>query len=329
MRTPAMTPLAAVTLTATLAATLTATSIAALGGTPAAAATLSGLPSAAASPAPDCQRMSHYATRCRQTATSPGTDGGVTVEGASSASSGGRMCRHQGRPIPCSRDGGWWNSRYGCYLRPAPVTGEGMQFRGNQPGGATPGEDGAFFACVTPDGRAYTVFAPVGDPAVAVDPETVARIAVEQLDLLAIDIGITPEPGPDSVGLVGLPVWMWAADPRPQTWGPITSTAAVGAVSVTATARVTRVDWDMADGTTVTCDQGTPYTPQHGDSESPDCGHRYTRTSAERPGQVYPVTATSQWEVTWTGSGASGTIPVTTTAVADLRIGEMQVLITQ
>ena len=67
-------------------------------------------------------------------------------------------------------------------------------------------------------------------------------------ELEAISVGITPPPGPDSTTLVGLPTWMWVADPGPQTWGPITRTASSGSVTVTATGRSRRWcgTWVMA-----------------------------------------------------------------------------------
>jgi hypothetical protein len=44
---------------------------------------------------------------------------------------------------------------------------------------------------------------------------------------------------------------------------------------------------------------GTPYRASAGAATSPDCGHRYTRTSADRPGARYTVTATTIWTITW------------------------------
>jgi len=147
------------------------------------------------------------------------------------------------------------------------------------------------------------------------------------MDLRAIDIGIVPEPGPTSVGLVGLPVWMWT-EQTANTWGPLTRTATAGGISITAAATVQRVDWDMGDGTTVTCTTpGTPYEDHHGDQMSPDCGYKYTQTSVGLPGNAYNITATSHWNVEWSGGGASGQITVELTAETQIRVGELQVLV--
>ncbi|MFD8416905.1 hypothetical protein ACFV2Q_35090 [Streptomyces sp. NPDC059650] len=100
-------------------------------------------------------------------------------------------------------------------------------------------------------------------------------------------------------------------------------TAAAGGLSVTVTAKVLRIDWAMGDGNTVTCTKpGTPYTESAGKSDSPDCGHRYTRVGN------YTITATSTWAVEWVANtGETGTIPNTTrTSTTTARIGELQVV---
>ncbi|MGW1993820.1 hypothetical protein [Embleya sp. NPDC001921] len=111
-------------------------------------------------------------------------------------------------------------------------------------------------------------------------------------------------------------------DATPAAWGPATATAAVPGLSVTATARVDHITWTMGDGAVVTCaTPGTPYAPARGAQSSPDCGHTYVR-----PG-IHTVTATTHWTITWTGGGQTGTLAATrTTAVGDIRAGEMQAL---
>jgi hypothetical protein len=149
------------------------------------------------------------------------------------------------------------------------------------------------------------------------------------MNLQAIQIGIAPEPGPDSVGIVGMPVWMWAVEPGPSTYGPITRTASAGGVTVTATARVEEITWSMGDGTQVVCHSpGTPYQEAYGAKPSPDCGHTYTRTSSREPDEKYTVTATSDWVVTWTGAGQSGVIRLDgLQRSVEITVGEVQVLV--
>ncbi len=149
------------------------------------------------------------------------------------------------------------------------------------------------------------------------------------MGLKAIAIGIVPEPKPGSIGLVGMPAWMWVAQPAPNTWGPITRGASAGGVTVTATAKVHDVVWSMGDGSVVTCTSpGTPYQDSYGKRDSPDCGHTYTRTSRGKSGDAYPISATSHWLITWAGGGQTGTINLDFTAGTQIKVGEMQVLVT-
>jgi hypothetical protein len=134
-----------------------------------------------------------------------------------------------------------------------------------------------------------------------------------------------------SMGLVGLPVWMWVEDPDADTYGPASINLAAGAVTVSLTAAVERVEWDMGDGTVVTCTSpGTPYDPSRGAQPSPDCGHVYTTTSAGQSGDAFTVTATSYWVASWSSNtGAAGTIDLQQTATEQVRIGESQVIVTR
>ncbi|MDU1203731.1 MAG: hypothetical protein E7A06_12395 [Clostridiales bacterium] len=165
-------------------------------------------------------------------------------------------------------------------------------------------------------------------PAPQVNPETLAQEAVSDMGLQAPEISSTPN-NPNTLGAVGLPVWYWVENPGPTTTGPNTTTAAVGSVSVTATAKFKGLTIDTGDGNTITCSgPGTPY-PGTGIEESPDCGHIYTEMSDDQPGQVYTVNTTAKWEVTWTSNtGASGTIPVNLTTSKEIRIGSYQTVVT-
>ncbi|MGI5190007.1 hypothetical protein ACQEVI_17840 [Promicromonospora sp. CA-289599] len=142
------------------------------------------------------------------------------------------------------------------------------------------------------------------------------------MSLSAIEIGIVPENEPGRVGLVGMPVWLWVEDPGESTTGPITRSASAGGYTMTATARLDRIVWDMGDGTTVTCvSPGTPYEDRFGVADSPDCGHRY-----QKQGDPYTVTATSFWTVQWEGVGQTGTIPLDFTRSTQIVVGEAQVI---
>jgi hypothetical protein len=150
------------------------------------------------------------------------------------------------------------------------------------------------------------------------------------MDLRAVDMQIAPTPlsaDADSMGLVGLPVWLWT-EPTAATWGPITASASDGPVSVTVTARVDRVEWKMGDGTVIACEApGTPFNSDAHSVEdrSPDCGHVYQRVSRD-PSGAYTLTATSYWVAEWSSGAETGTIPFDFTTTEEIRIGELQVL---
>lgn len=156
-------------------------------------------------------------------------------------------------------------------------------------------------------------------------PQELAQRAVDSMTLLGPDIRTSV--GVDGHALVGVPVWLWTPAGA-QTWGPTSATASVPGLSVTATARARSIRWELGDGTTVTCDgPGTPFDPQGGRVESPDCGHVYERSSARSEGAVYPLTATTTWDVTWAGGGDSGALVLTRTSSATLSVAELEVLV--
>ncbi|MGL5823284.1 MAG: hypothetical protein ACRCYU_00240, partial [Nocardioides sp.] len=162
-------------------------------------------------------------------------------------------------PVPCSTNDGYWSNGYNCYispLDPQPPPGD-PSWQGHEPG------DGAVYSCYQPQtGILIWVWSldPPPNSGVGPTPGEVAQLAIARMGLRAIDIGITPKPGEDSIGIVGMPVWLWAANPNTHTVGPITESASAGGITVTATARLHRITWDLGDGTTVTCaTAGTPY----------------------------------------------------------------------
>ena len=230
-----------------------------------------------------------------------------------------------GRTTPCS-DPFWgtWSNALQCYLKrddPQPPASDSV-WEGNYPRGAV-------YFCYSGSTTDQSMWLPQG-PEVQMSPEQAARIVVRRMDLRAASIGIVPEDKPGSIGAVGAPVYMWT-DRGPATFGPQVLTGSAGGVTITATAKVDRIVWDMGDGASVTCrTPGTPYQDRYGFSMSPDCGHRYSRTSAGKPGNAYPVTATSFWLIDWTGpGGSSGQIPLTLSSSTAIQVGELQALVTR
>jgi hypothetical protein len=162
-----------------------------------------------------------------------------------------------------------------------------------------------------------------GEEPPAVDPEAVAAIAASKMKLLGPDIV-----SPRAVGryTVGVPMWMWV-NQTPTSYGPQTTSATAGAVTVTATARVSSITWNMGDGSTVTCNgPGTPYRASEGMAQSPTCGHVYAKTSAGAQSDKFSVTATSTWTVDWQGGGEAGQFSETRQSDVQVAIGELQVV---
>lgn len=147
------------------------------------------------------------------------------------------------------------------------------------------------------------------------NPAQIARSLLARIQLKPIEIGLVPR-GANAMTVVGMPVWLWVNDPTATTWGPAT----ISAGGVTLTARVQSVIWDLGDGTTLTCGQGTEWTRGMGAAQSPTCGHTYDEQG------TYTIRARSHWVATWSGYGQSGTIPVTLSASRQLDVGEIQVI---
>jgi hypothetical protein len=266
----------------------------------------------------------------------PGSPGG-SADGADPApddsrTPGERTCTYLDHEIDCTSDQGVWSESRQCFVQRMPGTvSEDSPFQGHTDGAvfrcATPGSAGGGMLGVGP-GSSYLFWAPSSGPGtpVLVDPVTLAEEAVERMALAAPRIGMTPLRA-DAPLLVGMDAWLWVDNAGPRGFGPIERTATAGATSVTARAEVTRVDWDLGDGTHLTCrGPGTPWTPERGTGRSPTCGHRYTRASTTQPDATFTVRATTHWVVHWTGAGQSGRITFSLTGVRAVEVTELQVL---
>lgn len=193
----------------------------------------------------------------------------------------------------------------------------------------TPGQSGTWYVwkCTTP-GLANAFYRPpvwIPNPpqpgAAGPSPAELAQMARQQLRLIAPRIAVNPA----GEQLVNLPTWLWLSG----GWAPISATASVPGVSVTAVAAPTSVDWSMGDGSVVPCPgSGTPFVPGTDTrASSPDCGYTYRTSSASQPNQAFAVTATVHWRVSWSGAGQTGVFPdLTTSATAALRVAESQAL---
>ncbi|MFB7419778.1 ATP/GTP-binding protein [Streptomyces sp. NPDC056210] len=226
--------------------------------------------------------------------------------------------------VPCTLDGlGTWSNAHNCYFKAADP----------QPAASDPAreghaaDDGAVYNAYCPNNpnmQSMWFAQPPNGAAAAVDPKVLALQAVKKMTLLGPDIGIAPKPG--GKGVVGMPVWMWAND-APNAWGPVVASASAGAVTVTATAKVSKVAWSMGDGSKVVCNgRGTAYKAAFGKKVSPDCGYRYDQPSTAAPSGKYHVTATATWTIDWQGGGQSGQLTEVRANAVDITIAEVQVL---
>ncbi|MFB7293803.1 ATP/GTP-binding protein [Actinacidiphila glaucinigra] len=219
--------------------------------------------------------------------------------------------------VPCYlKDLGWWGRD--CYFKvmePQPPVGD-PAWQGHRPG------DGAVYDAYCPDEGPPVQWRAVPPPGMdgGVDPAQLAAEVVKRLPIDGPDIRIVPKPG--KTGVVGMSVWLWNRI-SPRTWGPAVESVSAGGITVTATADVSQIVWDMGDGGTVTCSAGTPYKASYGTKESPDCGYRYTTTANSGEGDVFWVTATATWDVHWAGGGQRGDLTTTRSSQVQL-VGQAQ-----
>ncbi len=237
-------------------------------------------------------------------------------------------------------------------------------------GGGGAGTGGAGPAAAPPSGTLNAILqgaclgtpggcpAPPAAPGIEVPPTppsmaeimNTVSMAITAMQLEKPPMCWTPEPansgGGQRTGLVGKESWafMCPNDVRESTTGPVNRAATSGVVTVTANAINTGVLINHGDGDVQLCPGAllpfTPYTdavdasplsPASG-TPSPTCGHRLAKSSIGQPQDVFKVSATSNWVVTWTATWPGGTMggvaPTPLTSMYDRRVGELQVLVT-
>jgi hypothetical protein len=273
------------------------------------------------------------------TAENSTTDSGnTTAGGAGSTQVGGtsgqqRTCTHAGEEIDCTSELGVWSQDRQCFVQrvsPEPPLDHPI-WEGR--------DEGTIYQC-SPAGAAFSAGTGIGfwfwapstgsaGAPILVDPVSLAEKAVERMELAAPEIGMTPMSAGAPL-LVGMDAWLWVDNAGPRGFGPITRTATAGPTSVTATAEVSKVVWDMGDGTRITCrSAGTPWSPAKGTGASPSCGHRYLTPSTQQDNGTFKVRATTYWRVDWSGAGQSGRITFTMSGERRQPVTEVQVLQTR
>lgn len=208
--------------------------------------------------------------------------------------------------VPCFDSKLGWYNGIGCYYKlssPQPPLSDPV-WRTGQPGTGAIYDATCFVVSgatdqLQPMGKVWLATPPGG----VVTPGDVAEMAIKKLTMNGPNVGVAPPP--TSYAVVGVPLWLWTTDdPKHTYWGPQTQTATVGAISVTATAQATQIEWHMGDGNVQLCkNPGTQYIPG---ASTPACSYTYATTSAAAPDETFTISGITTWVVDWSGA-ASGT----------------------
>lgn len=258
------------------------------------------------------------ATRC--------WDGDVDF-GAVSGAGPARSCEYRGAQVACSTPSGTWSSEVQGWCRVAPVQ---PPLTASVWSGRT---DGTVYDCVAPliDGSApdygvpFQRWLPAAPEQAPPDPEVLARRALASIQLSPVRIETFPEPtsrNPDALMIVGFPVWLWVDQNEAQE---LSASASERGFTVTISAALDRIVWDLGDGGAVVTCQGTgvPFIGEQLSPEmTPPCGRK---EGYEHQGE-FTVTATAHWAVSWSGIGQSGVIPLELVSQEMFRVGEYQVV---
>ncbi|GGK31542.1 hypothetical protein GCM10010124_25420 [Pilimelia terevasa] len=301
---------------------------------------LTALPSAAAADDGGGVVCPPGGNNCTVVITKPGKPGGpMPGKPQPGGGSGPRTCEWAKQEVPCtipSRSSistsktAWFNGSDGCYYNViVPDPQSGPLWAGHQPG------DGAVYEYICYPANAISplgvggvgikwLASPPPGSGAGVSPAVLAARAVNLLPIRGAQIGTAPRR--NGSGLVGLPVWLWTTV-SPATWGPATASASAGGLTVTATAKASRIQWQMGDGQSVTCtNPGSPYKAAAGGAVSPTCGYVYRTSSKTAPDGKFTVTATTTWDVTWAGGGQTGQLTTTRQASTTLQVRELVVV---
>jgi hypothetical protein len=244
----------------------------------------------------------------------PGQAGGQAGGSNSTGGSGGSG----------SSDGGDSTNKKVCRYKladPQPPAGS-LDWEGHEPGDGAVYEEECGWGDFT-NTIARMVWLAEPPEQEAVDPAVLAQRAVDSMTLLGPDVA-----SPRAAGkyTVGVPMWMWV-NQSATTYGPNSASASAGGITVTATAKVSEIVWQMGDGASVTCNgPGTPYQASAGMAQSPTCGHVYSKTSAGAKNGKFPVAATSTWTIDWQGGGQAGQLTEIRQTNVQVAIGELQVV---
>ena len=155
------------------------------------------------------------------------------------------------------------------------------------------------------------------------DLQAIVRQAMARLPIPAPDTQVGPDPSLNQWGImaVGWPYWFWSDAPD-----KVATTVTQDGITITITAARAWTDYDFGNGDTMRCTSHTPWAKVDGKRPSPDCGYTYTQMNPI-PNVGYTLTATSRWNVTWSGLGQTGTLVVTRSEKRHMPVAEVHSLI--
>lgn len=153
------------------------------------------------------------------------------------------------------------------------------------------------------------------------DAELLAQEAVDSLVVAYPTPHLSPPAEFDQ--LVGFRTWLWIA---PEGFEPVSASASIPGLSVSATATPTRVLWDMGDGSEpIACDDaGTAYdTDVADDVQETECYHVFQWAGD------YTARVTTTWAIEWSATNGDGgsLASIDRTTSVDLHVVERQAVV--
>jgi hypothetical protein len=177
--------------------------------------------------------------------------------------------------------------------------------------------------------KAFDQGAPIPPP--RVDPAELARAAREVMEIQKPDLGRNPMVNaPGTPTLVGLPTWFWVTNPLSvgEESGTLDVTASIeqpdGLVWATVVAKTGGLSITSAyGGTTGACEPKRALTHygEPGATDATACTVVFTKA-----GENLGITAKTEWNATWTGSGGTGGTldPLAQAANSTISVAEVQ-----
>jgi hypothetical protein len=175
------------------------------------------------------------------------------------------------------------------------------------------------------------VFVPAGGtpPQGQVPSKLLRRFAFNSLTLPAPKLDWNPKRAGNQGTFVNMKTWFWLDD-SPTT---LTETATAGGNKASVTLTFAGLDITAPGEAPLHCDSpGNPYTRGAG-APAPTCGMEFSRASSSLGAQTTPVTVQTTWTGTWAlngvDQGALDPQPAPITVTANIRVGEIQTLVTR